>query len=133
MLGRLALMLGLIRPGQTNDSTSHRDSNGDSVKCIFSTNIGINVKKTDLEKLKGTKLSGNMKLAGIPDRFGKDAANMPDKREQRKRDQEAGLVPFAVKLHGDIIKQIHALADTQKKSLNDVTAELLSKALAAKK
>ncbi len=133
MLGRLALMLGLIRPGQTNDSTSHRDSNGDSVKCIFSTNIGINVKKTDLEKLKGTKLSGNMKLAGIPDRFGKDAANMPDKREQRKRDQEAGLVPFAVKLHSDIIKQIHALADTQKKSLNDITAELLSKALAAKK
>lgn len=126
-------MLGLIRPGQTNDSTSHRDSNGDSVKCIFSTNIGINVKKTDLEKLKGTKLSGNMKLAGIPDRFGKDAANMPDKREQRKRDQEAGLVPFAVKLHSDIIKQIHALADTQKKSLNDITAELLSKALAAKK
>ena len=73
-----------------------------------------------------------MKLAGIPDRFGKDAANMPDKREQRKRDQEAGLAPFAVKLHSDIIKQIHALADTQKKSLNDVTTELLTKALAKK-
>ena len=91
------------------------------------------MKKTDLEKQKGTKLSGNMKLAGIPDRFGKDAANIPDKREQRKRDQEAGLIPFAVKLHSDIIKQIHALADTQKKSLNDITAELLTKALAAKK
>ena len=90
------------------------------------------MKKTDLEKLKGTKLSGNMKLAGIPDRFGKDAANLPDKREQRKRDQEAGLVPFAVKLHGDLIKQIHALADKDQKSLNDVMAELLTKALAKK-
>ena len=90
------------------------------------------MKKTDLEKLKGTKLSGNMKLAGIPDRFGKDAANLPDKREQRKRDQEAGLVPFAVKLHGDLIKQIHALADKDQKSLNDMTTELLTKALAKK-
>ena len=90
------------------------------------------MKKTDLEKLKGTKLSGNMKLAGIPDRFGKDAANLPDKREQRNRDQEAGLVPFAVKLHGDLIKQIHALADKDQKSLNDVTTELLTKALAKK-
>ena len=109
--------LGLMRPAQPTDSNinrpsrtnrngaSHGDSNADSVKCIFSTNIGSNVKKTDLEKLKGTKLSGNMKLAGIPDRFGKDAANMPDKREQRKRDQEAGLIPFAVKLHSDIIKK----------------------------
>ena len=91
------------------------------------------MKKTELEKLKGTKISGNMKLSSIPDRFGKDAANMPDKREQRKRDQEAGLVPFAVKLHGDVVKQIHALAESQKKSLNDVTAELLAKALVAKK
>ncbi len=90
------------------------------------------MKKTDLEKLKGTKLSGNMKLAGIPDRFGKDAANLPDKREQRKRDQEAGLVPFAVKLHGDLINQIRALADKDQKSLSDVTAELLTKALAKK-
>ena len=90
------------------------------------------MKKTDLEKLKGIKISGNMKLSSIPDRFGKDAANLPDKREQRKRDQEAGLVPFAVKLQGDLIKQIHALADSQQKSLNDITAELLTKALAKK-
>ena len=90
------------------------------------------MKKTDLEKLKGTKLSGNMKLSSIPDRFGKDAANLQDKREQRKRDQEAGLIPFAVKLHSDLIKQIRALADKDQRSLNDVTAELLTKALAKK-
>ena len=88
------------------------------------------MKKTDLEKLKGTKISGNMKLSSIPDRFGKDAANIVDKREQRKRDQDAGLIPFAVKIHSDHIQQIRALADAEGKSLNDVTAELLTKALA---
>ena len=90
------------------------------------------MKKTDLEKLKGAKISGNMKLSSIPDRFGKDAANMVDKREQRKRDQDAGLIPFAVKIHSDLIQQIRALADAEGKSLNDVTAELLTKALAKK-
>ena len=90
------------------------------------------MKKTDLEKLKGTKISGNMKLSSIPDRFGKDAANIVDKREQRKRDQDAGLIPFAVKIHSDLIQQIRALADAEGKSLNDVTAELLTKALAKK-
>ena len=104
----------------------------DSVKCSFGVDTGNKLKKTDLEKLKGSKLAGNMKLSSIPDRFGKDAANLPDKREQRKRDQEAGLVPFAVKLHGDLIKQIHAVADKEQKSLHDVTAELLAKALAKK-
>lgn len=82
--------------------------------------------------MKGVKIAGNMKLSSIPDRFGKDAANMQDKREQRKRDQEAGLVPFAVKLQGDLIKQIQTLAESQQKSQGEVTAELLTKALAAK-
>ena len=41
-------------------------------------------------------------------------------------------MPFAVKLQGELIKQIHALADAQQKSLNDITAELLTKALAIK-
>ncbi len=90
------------------------------------------MKRTDLEKLKGTKISSNMKLSSIPDRFGKDAANMVDKREQRKLDQDAGLIPFAVKIHSDLIRQIRAHADAEGKSLNDVTSELLTKALAKK-
>lgn len=90
------------------------------------------MKKTDLEKAKGLKIAGNMKQHGIPDRFGKDAGAPADKREQRRRDQELGLIPFAVKLHGDLIRQIKALADSQGKSLNDVTADLLTKGLAKK-
>ena len=90
------------------------------------------MKRTELEKAKGQRLAGNMKLNSIPDRFGKDAGALVDKREQRKRDQELGLIPYAVKLHGDLINQIKALADSQNKSLNDVTAELLTKGLAKK-
>ena len=90
------------------------------------------MKRTELEKAKGQRLAGNMKLNSIPDRFGKDAGALADKREQRKRDQELGLIPYAVKLHGDLINQIKALADSQNKSLNDVTADLLTKGLAKK-
>lgn len=92
----------------------------------------MSMKRTDLEKNKAKKIAGNMKLAGIPDRFGKDAAAPLDKREQRKRDQELGLVPFAIKLHGDLIKQLHAKAEAEKKTVAEVTTELLQKALAKK-
>ena len=92
----------------------------------------MSMKKTDLEKNKAKKLAGNMKQAPIPGRFGKESAAPLDKREQRKRDQELGLVPFAVKLHGDLVKQLQARAEADGKTLNDVTAELLQKTLAKK-
>lgn len=92
----------------------------------------MSMKRTDLEKNKAKKISGNMKLAGIPDRFGKDAGALPDKREQRKRDQELGLIPFAIKLHGDLIKQLQTKAEAEQKTLAEVTTELLQKALAKK-
>ena len=90
------------------------------------------MKRTELEKANAKKITGNMKLNSIPDRFGKDAGSLVDKREQRKRDQELGLIPYAVKLHGDLIKQIKALAEKDGKSLNEVTSELLTKGLAKK-
>ena len=90
------------------------------------------MKRTELEKAKASRITGNMKLHGIPDRFGKDAGSLVDKREQRKRDQELGLIPYAVKLQGDLINQIKVLAASQDKSLNDLTAELLAKGLAKK-
>lgn len=90
------------------------------------------MKLTDLMKHKGKKIEG--KIGGAaPDRFGKAASAPLDKREQRKRDAEAGLVPFAVKLHGDLIHQLRQLADEREIGLNELTAELLTKALARKK
>ena len=87
------------------------------------------MKKTDLEKNKGLKIAGGINRFGTPGRFGKDA-NVPlDRREQRKLDQSLGLVPFAVKLDGDLVKQIQALAQERKTGLNEVVAELLKKGL----
>ena len=87
------------------------------------------MKKTDLEKNKGMKIFGQRKQSGTPGRFGKGAAAVLDKREQRKLDQAKGLVPFAVKLDGELVKQIQALAQERKASIGDVVAELLKKSL----
>lgn len=87
------------------------------------------MKKADLEKLKGSRIGGT---PNIPDRFGKDSAAPMDKREQRERDREMGLVPFAVKLHQDLVRDIHALARERGAMLNDITAELLRKGLQKK-
>lgn len=85
------------------------------------------MKKTDLEKNKGLKINAQLKQAGTPDRFG--GAAVPDRREQRKLDQAAGLVPFAVKLNGELVKQLHALAQTRGIGMNELVAELLQKSL----
>jgi len=87
------------------------------------------MKKTDLEKNKGLKILGQMKHSGTPGRFGKGAAVVLDKREQRKIDQAKGLVPFAVKLDGELVQQIHALAKERKASVGEVVTELLKKSL----
>jgi hypothetical protein len=88
------------------------------------------MKKTDLEKQKGKKLGGP--AFGASDRYGRGSGEVPDRREQRERDRELGLVPFAVKLHGDLVKQIQDLAQERGASLSDVTAELLQAGLKKK-
>ena len=87
------------------------------------------MKKTDLEKNKGLKLEGKMNHADAASRFGKTAEVVLDRREQRKRDQALGLVPFAVKLDGTLVQQIQALAQTRQVGLNEMVAELLKKGL----
>jgi hypothetical protein len=87
------------------------------------------VKKTELDKLKGLKIAGRMNQVAAPGRFGKDAAVALDRREQRRRDQALGLVPFAVKLDSELVRRIQALAQTRGATLNDVVMELLEKGL----
>lgn len=87
------------------------------------------MKKTDLDKNKGLKISGKIKQAGTPARFGKEAGVVADRREQRKLDQARGLVPFAVKLDGDLVKRVQALAQERQTELNEVVAGLLQKGL----
>ncbi len=89
------------------------------------------MKRTDLEKNAGLKINGKMQLAGSSGRFGSQSGAVPDRREQRKLDQALGLVPFAVKLNGELIKQVQALAQSRQMGLNEVVAELLKKGLDA--
>lgn len=89
------------------------------------------MKKTDLEKNKALDLMRKMKQAGTADRFGQGSAQVPDRREQRRLDQAKGLVPFALKLNGDLVKELQALAAERKTDLNALVDELLRKGLAA--
>ena len=90
------------------------------------------MKKADLEKSKGKKIDRQMNQPATPGRFGSGAAVVMDRREQRKRDQALGLVPFAVKLDGDLVKQLHSLAQERQSGLNELVADLLKKGLKAK-
>ena len=88
----------------------------------------MSMKKTDLEKNKMLKHNNMLKAAGIPDRFGA-GSGMPDRKEQRKLDQAAGLVPFACKLNAELVKRLHAEAETKKVGINDLMAEIITAGL----
>lgn len=90
------------------------------------------MKLADLEKHKGAKIKTKMHQSATPDRFAADANAAVDRRAQRKRDQALGLVPFAVKLDGALVKQIQTLASERNAQLNEVVAELLKKGLQSK-
>lgn len=84
--------------------------------------------KFDLQKTQALKLAGQLKQSATPDRFG-TASQAPDRREQRKMDQAAGLVPFPVKLSQAQADQLRAAAAERGVSTNDIVAEALQKAL----
>lgn len=87
------------------------------------------MKKAGLEKLKGLKIDSRMKHSGTPGRFGAEASATASRREQRERERALGLVPFAVKLDGELVKRIQALALESKTGLNEVVTGLLEKGL----
>lgn len=91
----------------------------------------LRMKRTDLVKNLAKKIEVKMQATAVPGRFGDAAAHLPDRREQRKLDQAAGLVPFAVKLHGDLVKQLHALAAEDGGNLNALVDRLVRAGLAA--
>jgi hypothetical protein len=91
------------------------------------------MKITDLHKNQGLKIDGATRQGGVPDRFGKGAAQVLDRKEQRKLDAAAGLVPFACKLHADLVKEVQARASADGTGVNETVAELLRKGLAARK
>lgn len=89
----------------------------------------MSMKKTDLTKHLAKKLDGRMKAAGVPDRFAQGAADATEKREQRRLDSAAGLVPFACKLPGELVKRLHDKAAAHEGGVNALVAQALEKAL----
>jgi hypothetical protein len=71
-----------------------------------------------------------MKSAGVPGRFAQGAAEVVDRREQRRLDAAAGLVPFACKLPAELVKQLNERAATHEGGVNALVAQALQKALA---
>lgn len=88
------------------------------------------MKKTGMAKSDAKKLMGQMAIPGTPG-FAKGEVASPDRREQRKRDQALGLVPFAVKLNSELVQQLHALAKERGVELNQLVADVLMKGLNA--
>lgn len=86
-------------------------------------------KKTDLDRLMLDRINAQRKNAGASARFGDAAGAPPDRREQRKLDAAAGLVPFACKLPSALTQQLRDRAATHEGGINALVAELLQKAL----
>ena len=89
----------------------------------------MSMKKTDLTKHLAKKLDGRMKSAGVPDRFAQGAADAVDKREQRRLDSAAGLVPFACKLPSELVKRLGERAAAHEGGINALVSQALEKAL----
>ena len=89
----------------------------------------MSMKKSDLDKHLARKIGGRMKSAGVPDRFAQGAAESVDRREQRRLDAAAGLVPFACKLPADLAATLRERAASHAGGINGLVAELLKKAL----
>lgn len=88
------------------------------------------MKKTGMAKSDAKKLMGKMLAPGAAG-FGNTDTPQVDKREQRRRDQALGLIPFAVKLNNELVVQLQALAKERGVELNEVVADVLARGLAA--
>ena len=90
----------------------------------------MSMKKTDLVRNLAARLEGQMKGATVPGRFAQGSAAPLDKREQRRRDSAAGLVPFACKLPADLVKHLNESAAGHEGGVNALVAAALEKSLA---
>lgn len=88
------------------------------------------MKITDMHKTKGLKINNAITPHGAVGRPG-GTPPVVDKREQRRLDQEKGLVAFACKLNGDLIKRLHAAAEERGVPLNDLLDEVIKAGLDA--
>ena len=87
------------------------------------------MKKTGMAKSDAKKLMGKMAAPGAAG-FGNADNTVVDRKDLRERERALGLVPFAVKLNADLVKQLQEHAKTRGIELNEAVAEVLAKGLA---
>lgn len=88
----------------------------------------MTMKRTELEKLKAKRLESGARKDVLAGRL-VAGGGTPGRKEQRERERARGLVPFAVKLHTDLVREIQARAQERQLEMNDLVAELLRKGL----
>ncbi len=91
------------------------------------------MKRTDLEKSIGNKITNKIQRNVESAPFSKDIQKPVDKREQRKLDQALGLVPFAVKINYDLVQQIQDIAEEEHAGINEIVSELIQRGLESRK
>ncbi|MEO8298233.1 MAG: hypothetical protein ABI574_10560 [Burkholderiales bacterium] len=89
----------------------------------------MSMKISDLARQMQMKIDGQMKGRAAPGRFGAASAAVPDRKEQRKLDSAAGLVPFACKLPAELNQQLRERAAGHAGGINGLVAELLKRGL----
>lgn len=89
----------------------------------------MTLKKEDLARRMQLKIDGQRKGAPVPGRFAQGAGEALDRKEQRRRDAAAGLVPFACKLPAELAQQLRERAAAHEGGLNALVEALLKKAL----
>ncbi len=89
----------------------------------------MSMKKTDLERHAAMKIDGQMRGAAVPGRFAQGSAQLPDRKERRRQDAAAGLVPFACKLPAELAQTLRERADAHAGGINGLMVELLEKGL----
>jgi len=89
----------------------------------------MSLKREDLARQMQLKIDGQRKGAAVPGRFAQGAGEVVTRKEQRRRDAAAGLVPFACKLPAELAQQLRERAEAEGGDLNALVTKLLTQAL----
>ena len=102
-----------------------------TLNCITQpTESNMSMRITDLDKSRMLKAAGLMKHEARAERFGRGNA-ISDRKEQRRLDRAAGLVPFASKLPAELVKALTDEATAKKLDMNELVEALITKGLAS--
>lgn len=89
------------------------------------------MKKAELDKQAGLKISNQRKGPDLGGRFSQVSSGATDRREQRRLDAAAGLVPFACKLPSALVTKLAERSAKHEGGINALMAELVAKGLGA--